>query len=349
MAALPSKEQAIADVYYHPRYGFGSVEETHRHASMKHPGVNRADVREFLAKQEHRQRRKPLKTNSFVADFVRQEFQVDLADFGFSARPRYGFVAVDIFSKKAVCVPIKTKTAEQTTLALHKTFDELGYPASIMLDEGGEFGSSFAELCKANDIDLIKSRTGGRFVERFIRTLKMALSARVLSLGGKWSDYVTDVVDKYNDTKHSSTHFRPDILAASEKHGYLMTKIAHKNLLSHASFKHTHPDIAVGDHVKVRIKQPNAGYKETFNSWSPEVYVVARIDSEPQGMVYHLNGYRRPLLRFELLKVSDVQRPSASGVRSVLHERLAVPPPQPAQQPEPPQFLKRKRLVRIDE
>ena len=173
-------------------------------------------MRSFLAKHELRQRRKPLKVNSYVAMFPRQEFQVDLLDMGEQATPRYGFVAIDIFSKKGACIPIRSKLASETTEALRKVFGELGYPSSIMCDEGGEFQGEFAEECKKQDVKILKSRTGGRFVERFIRTLKMPIFERRKALGGVWTQYVQPVLDRYNDTVHSSTHERPSIIAEQE-------------------------------------------------------------------------------------------------------------------------------------
>ena len=93
------------------------------------------------------------------------EFQVDLMDMGSRAAPRYGFVAIDVFTKEGVCIPILSKSPDDTTPALQKVFDELGYPVYIMLDEGGEFEGKFAQLAKDNEVEIVKSRTGGRFVE----------------------------------------------------------------------------------------------------------------------------------------------------------------------------------------
>lgn len=327
---VSEKEQTIATVFYHPRTGFGSVERTFRAARAVDNTIRRGDVREFLAKQEVRQRKKPSKVNSFVADFPRQEFQVDLADFGERAVPRYGFAAIDIFSKKGACFPITSKEASKTTEALRKTFDELGYPSTIMCDEGGEFYGEFAEECKNQDIDLLYSRTGGRFVERFIRTLKMALFERRHSLGGRWNDYVQEWCDHYNDSVHSSTRQRPDFIADYEYDFPLLSQ-ARAAQMKIAKFPVTHPDIVVGDHVKIRIK-PSGFYKETFNSWSPEVYVVERIDEEhPMGALYHLRGYQRPLLRFEIKKVADVQRVVGGEVQSVINEVVQNAPAKAAQ------------------
>ena len=64
------------------------------------------------------------------------------------------------------------------------------------------------------------------------------------------------------------------------------------------------------------------------------MYTVERVDTTaPQGTVFHLTGYRRPLLRFELKKVADVQRYSNNELRSafdVVKYGAAVPPPPPA-------------------
>ena len=115
----------------------------------------------------------------------------------------------------------------------------------------------------------------------------------------------------------------------------------HKNLIKQAKFPVKHDSIAVGDHVKIRIK-PKAFYKETFNSWSNEVYTVERVDHEaPEGPTYHLQGYRRPLLRFELKKIEGVQRFSGGQLQSALHlvqhpQIAPVPIPGVPAAPRPP-------------
>ena len=315
---ITEREKTLAAVFYHPRTGFGSLEQTLKQARLRDASITRQQVRDFMAKQEIRQRRKPLKVNSFVADFPRQEFQVDLLDMGETANPRYGFTAIDIFSKKGVCFPIRSKLASETAEALRKMFDELGYPRSIMCDEGKEFQGEFAAECKKEVVEIIRSRTGGRFVERFIRTLKLPIFERKKALGGNWTQYVQDVVDKYNDSVHASINAKPDFVAENE-YDFPIVENAHEEMLNRAKFPVKHEEIDVGDHVKVRIK-PTAFYKETFNSWSAGVYIVERIDEDtPQGDLFHLTGYQRPLLRFEIKKVADVQRYDGE-LRSVLHE-----------------------------
>jgi len=189
-------DNLLAAIFYDKRTGFGSVESTFQAAKRQDPTIKKADVRRFIAKQEVRQRRKPLKVNGYVAKLPREEFQVDLLEFGKLAKPRYGFCCVDIFTKKGACIPIKKKTSDLTAEAMMKCFTELGYPTSVMSDEGGEFSGKFDELLGREDVRHIRSRTGGRFVERFIRTLKKPIFERRQALGGRWADHVEDVVDR---------------------------------------------------------------------------------------------------------------------------------------------------------
>lgn len=315
----PEIEKTIAQVFYDSKKGFGSVEDTYRRAHELNPGVTKAAVRAFISKQEIRQHKRPAKNqvNSYVAQFPRQQFQIDLMDMGRGIVPRYGFACVDIFSKKAFCIAMRTKTPENTVQALKMVFTELGYPSSIMCDSGTEFKGAFAEECQAQDIDVITPVTGARFVERFIRTLKNHLIQRTRALGGRWSTYVEDVIDKYNETKHSSTNEKPEHVADLE-YDFDFVKRVHEHLVEQAKYPVKHPELTVGDLVKIRIK-PNKFYKESFISWSKEVYTVASIDNtSPHGTLYHLAGHRKPLLRFELKKVNDVQRFRDGNPRSVL-------------------------------
>ena len=98
--------------------------------------------------------------------------------------------------------------------------------------------------------------------------------------------------------------YKPDALAEDE-YDFPKQEHAYQNQLAKAKFPVKHSTIEVGDHVKIRVKPAGYGdYKETFNSWSNEVYTVERIDKGAQDGQdrFHLTGYRRPLLRFELLK-----------------------------------------------
>ena len=100
---------------------------------------------------------------------------------------------------------------------------------------------------------------------------------------------------------------------------------AHAWMQRSAKYPVTHEALLVGDTVKIRIKAPSF-YKETFNSWSPKVYTVVSIDATaPEGTTYQLEGYHRPLLRYELKKIVDVHRVAQGELQSALHLVRHVP------------------------
>ena len=307
-----SKEQILAETYYDEKHGFGSIEHTLKRAREKDASITRANVKEFLSKQEVKQQRKPTLVNSFVADLPRQEFQVDLADFGLHAKPRYCFVAIDIFSKKLFAIPLRAKS--DAADAVQPMFEALGYPISVMSDEGGEFKGDFSENLHADLVEQILSRTGGRFVERVIRTLKMALHLRTHSFEGSWHSYLQAVVEQYNDRMHTSTGAAPNKVAEKQYDSHYLRNV-HAQLLNHSKFAVKQPSLNVGDYVKIRIKPSGYGqYKETFNSWTTKTYKVLGVDDQLDGGTrFRLQGYSRPLLRYELKKVNDVQRPNVVG------------------------------------
>ena len=129
-----------------------------------------------------------------------------------------------------------------------------------------------------------------------------------------------DVVDRYNELKHSSTGEKPNHVAELE-YDFDYIKRVHERMAEQAKFPVKHPELTVGDIVKVRIK-PHSFYKESFISWSKEVYIVEKIEKKPDGAMYYLKGRRKPLMRFELKKIQDVQGYHEGNIRSVLQNVL---------------------------
>ena len=80
------KEDIISKVYYDRVYGFGSIEQTLKQALAQDPTIKREDVKRFLDKQEVRQKKKPLKQNSYVPFEAHDEVQMDIARSALSLR-----------------------------------------------------------------------------------------------------------------------------------------------------------------------------------------------------------------------------------------------------------------------
>ena len=67
-----------------------------------------------------------------------------------------------------------------------------------------------------------------------------------------------DVVDQYNDRVQTTTDESPNLVAENEYHKPTLETV-HANLLKHAKFPVKHPDVVVGDWVKIRVKPSGHG------------------------------------------------------------------------------------------
>jgi hypothetical protein len=316
-------EDVLRRVYYDRRNGFGSVQDTYRRARQIDPSITLKATQAFLKKQEVRQLRKQHKYNSFVASGPREEFQVDLADFGRYAEPRYGLAAVDVFTKKLHVEPIANKEPKTTALALDKVVQNMSLPNNVMHDEGGEFQGAFAKRLEYFDIKDHPVRTHPRFIDRAIRTFKDAARKRMQALGeDDWTDVREDVLDKYNETKHTATGVAPnDVEGKNETAAYLSMSMRAKK-------QRVDPPLAVGDDVRRALKTDKIN--KSGPNWSKELYKVEGVEQTELGKKYKITEHNGAFFRHELLKVDAVeqapgvlplsQRPTLKQVK--LRERL---------------------------
>ena len=318
-----SKDALLRDVFYDVRRGFGSQAATLEAAREQDPTVTLADVKDFLARQELRQaKRTPARYNTWVPKAPREEFQIDLMDFGKKSAPRYGFVAVDIFTKKLAVVPIADKTTRLTTQALHVVIRKLGMPANIMVDLGGEFQSSFAAEVHKFDIGLLVSRGSTHFAERAIGTLRKMIGQRVTALKLSWERVVEPVVERYNETVHTSTGVTPDAAAKEEP---AVTEQLREKFKAGKKLRMKYDNVGEGDTVKLRIKPGKYGeFKTGFKTWSAQVYTVEKVIPIGNQLAYRLEGRPTPVFRHDMLKVAGVERPPQELLERA---RLTVEPP----------------------
>ena len=311
---MSSKERVISDVYYNVRTGFGSVAETLKQARRKDATITRGDVTRFLNKQDVNQKRKRNRYNSFVPPFPREQYQIDLADFGEGEDFRYAFVCIDSFTKVLEVIPLRSKLSQETSDALDKVFLRLGHPVSVLTDIGGEFQGHFAKRLQHYSVHQIVTRTPPIFVERVIRTLKDNIRKRLqvtrIPLSGWWR-FLEPVVEQYNETVHESTQLRPNFAHENLRDSEHINMIR-DNIQDRARFNRKYPEVDVGDQVKI-IRKPGkySEYKSGFVAWSTEVYTVTAVSYNILGQrQYSLNNYSTPLLRHELLKIEGVEAPS---------------------------------------
>jgi len=342
-------EAIIKRVYYDVKSGFGSIAKTLKKAQESNSFITRDEVSAFLAKQEHRQAKKRRKDNSYVPFGPREEFQVDLADFGLTGPYRYALVTIDLFTKKLVVVPIKGKTSSETAVAFEEVLKILDVPNYVYSDEGGEFAGAFEEKLKDNLIKHVLTKSSAAFVERSIRTLRDGISVRLNALDLKkadWHNMISFVVGQYNSTEHTTTKVTPDYAAKLDwedpggREAILEVREAIEGK-AHSNVKY--PPISVGDRVKIIRKPGKYGdFKSHFVAWTEETFKVEEISYDAGNPVFKLTGRPRALRLHEILKVDGVEKApklkvkGKQGVEGQLRRKVVRPPPRPQEVEEPP-------------
>ena len=307
---MSSEKQKIINDIYFDRAGFGSKATTLADAKKKDPTIKKEDVEQFFRKNVEI-KRKDTKWNSFVAPHNKYSYQIDLFfmgyyDFDEEQKYRGGLVCIDVLSKYAVVVPIKSKNGEDVLEATKEALRKMGKKSKIIYtdDERAIAGEDFKEYVESEGIELYRTRGHPAFAERFIKTFKDKLFKRVEADEKKgkqniqWIDYLTEIMLTYNNKDvHSATNQTPN--EARKKDNEFKSKV---NVSIKAKRNKLYPELNVGDKVKIKRKKLITEKERTSHFLKGE-YVVEEIFEKLNQTYYKLTDYPRPLMRFELLKI----------------------------------------------
>ena len=185
---------------------------------------------------------------------------------------KYLLCAIDLYSKYAFVIPLKDKKGISIVNAFNKIIKQSNRkPNKIWVDQGGEFCNNvFEKWLSDNDINMYSTYNEGKSVvaERFIRTLKNKLSKHMTATGKNVCyDVLDDVVNKYNNTKHSTIKMKPiDVGDNNNKRVYI-----DEHNEKDSKFK-------VGDRVRIS-RYKNIFAKGYAPNWSSEIFIVDKINN----------------------------------------------------------------------
>ena len=201
---------------------------------------------------------------------------VDLVDMQSLSRKnkgiKYLLCAIDLFSKYAFVIPLKDKKGISIVNAFNKIIKQFNRkPTKIRVDQGGEFYNVFEKWLSDNDIIMYSTYNKGKSVvaQRFIRTLKNKLYKHMTATGKNvYYDVLDDVLNKYNNTKHSTIKMKP-IDVKNNKRVYID--------------EHNEKDSRFKVRDRVRIsKFKNRFAKGYAPNWSSEIFIVNKINDTVQ-------------------------------------------------------------------
>ena len=228
----------------------------------------------ILADELHKPVIKNFNKRKVYSQFKDNIWGVDLADMQSLSRKnkgiKYLLCVIDLYSKYAFVIPLKDKKGISIVNAFDKIIRQSERkPNKIWVDQGIEFyNNKFKRWLSDNNIIMYSTYNGGKSVvaERFIRTLKNKLYKHMTATGKNvYYDVLDDVVNKYNNTKHSTIKMKPINVGNNNKRVYI-----DEHNEKRSRFK-------VGDRVRIS-KFKNIFAKGYTPNWSKEIFIVNKIN-----------------------------------------------------------------------
>ena len=268
-----------------------------------------SDVNEFF-KNNIEEKRKPRGQNSVVAPHAFWEFQLDLFFISINDLDnqtfRVGLILVDIFSKYATVIHIKSKQPADVLAGIMEGLKKMDGKSKLIYsdEEGSLFSSTITDYLKEEKIELHTTRGHPAFGERFIRAFKDMLFKRVDADEKKgknniqWTDYILEIVLTYNNKLVSSVTKMTPLEARKHKNEFEVKL----NISMNARKTRVYPDLDIGDKVKI-MRKKGISEKERTSHWLQSVHTVERIDEKLGQKYYSVSDYPKLLLRHEMLKL----------------------------------------------
>ena len=176
-----TKEDIIEKAY---KEFFGSIADTTKEAKKLDKSITLADVKTWFNNKFAR-KTKQLQ-NSYIANHAYEEYQMDLFFMKDTDGEEYntGLLLIDIFTKFATVVPVKSKQADDILEAIKQGFKNMGkLPEMLYTDDEGSFHSKQAvSYYRDNKIKHLITRTHPLSQTR-------ASDSRICKCNARWQIY----------------------------------------------------------------------------------------------------------------------------------------------------------------
>ncbi|XP_066157574.1 uncharacterized protein [Euwallacea fornicatus] len=232
-----------------------------------------------LITELHKPSRRKFPRRRTIIKGLNDSWQADLAQMDMYSREnrqyKFFLIVIDCFSKYIWAKPLKSKSGAEVADAFSKILKESKIsPKNLATDHGKEFyNTNFQQLMKKWTINHYStfSITKAAIAERCIRTIKEKLY-KLFSLNGnhKWVDILSDVIKKYNETKHSTTNVKPIAINKNNEKEILSRAYNHIKIVEKSrKFK-------VGDLVRIS-KNKHIFEKGYLPNWTTELFSIVKV------------------------------------------------------------------------
>jgi len=201
---------------------------------------------------------------------------------------KYLVIAVDVLSRYAYGVPLKSKKPSELVEAFKKLFKKSRPTHAAYVDAGGEYLGSFKRYLEQQGIELWTSRNEVKssIAERYIQSFKHRLFRYLHYTKSKdWLSVYQKILDNMNNTYNRSIKMAPAEVVSKEDQ-----KEAFINLYNHRlGFTTKQDDLETGDQVKIsHLRHP---FRKSYNAnFTHQKYTLEKKFPKENQSVYTLRA-----------------------------------------------------------
>ena len=287
----------LDNVYVDPRApgSFAGVR-----ALKRYGGRSERQTKKYLTGRDaytlHKPRRIRFPRRKTYSKGIADLYQIDLVDMSslspFNDGIRYLLTCIDVFSKRAWTVPMRTKSGRDVTQAFGRILDERQCNM-VQSDKGTEFlNSTFQSMLQRRGIKFYTSENEdlkASVVERFNRTLKTKMYRYFTHANTRrYLDVLEDLLQSYNNTHHRSIGMAPVEVGLHNEEEV-------RDRLYPLKPKSYRWKYDVGDRVRIAV-QRRPFRKGYLGDWSEEIFeIVTRLPTSP--VTYELRDLAGELIK----------------------------------------------------
>lgn len=297
--------QILEEIYKNPEHegSYGSLTQLYR--SVKHLGITRSQVRDYLQQQPSFSLNKKLDRvftrPRVVVSAKNQQWDTDTCNMTKYRKYNKGYnyyaVFIDIFTRYLFTVPLKTLTAEEMKRALMSIF-KYEKPTKIRSDMGSEYKAKVIERYLKSEKVLhffATNEVKANYAERVIRTTKHKLEKIIKNKKNKeWVSLLKPITFAYNKRIHRSIKMSP--LQARSINWVELWKNQYDIKERKPQRKHPPPrekkifNFNIGDHV--RISRYKSLFERAYDQkWTDEIFTITTRKVRQGIPLYTIKGW----------------------------------------------------------
>lgn len=285
-------------IYYNPKLpgSFSGVEGLTRVT-----GYKKNKIKSWLEKQDtytlHRPAYRKFQRRRVIVPNKDFQWAADLVDVSKLKQDNdnttFLLTVIDVFSKKAACMPLLKKSGPCVANALqHILINTKNPPKKLQTDKGSEFYNKNVKLVlKEYKIDIFSTENDeikSSIIERFNRTLKSKMwKYFTANKTSRYIDILQDLITAYNNTHHRSIKMTPNSVNDKNAHDVW-------NSLYGKHQKNIKPKLKLGDTVRIS-KNSRIFTKGYTANWSEELFTVGEI-LRTKPVTYRIQEYNNEFI-----------------------------------------------------